>query len=208
MEDLSYVGQRLPKTDAYDKVTGRAVYMNDLTRPGMLHGKIKYSEHAHARILNIDTSAAKKLPGVKAVFDGVRRAGDQDRISKGQPAPQEGQGAPVSGRGGGRVAATDPEVAAEAIDLIKVEYEPLPGVFDPLEALKPEAPLIHETDARGKPAESNVLKLPWKLVCGDVEEGRSLSKYMVREQLYDHLGSIIAAWAFPGALPSSGWTTT
>lgn len=180
MEDLSFVGQRLPKIDARDKVTGRAVYINDLTKPGMLYGKIKYSEHAHARILNIDTSAARKLPGVKAVLtaDDVpdMRLGfmkDNMPLKKGKVRQFRDEVAAV--------AAVDPETAAEAIESIEVEYEPLPAIFDPLEALKPDAPLIHETDARGKPLESNVLRLPWKLVCGDVDQGRREAKYVAED---------------------------
>ena len=178
--DLQYVGQRLPKTDARDKVTGRAVYINDLTRPGMLWGKIKYSEHAHARILNIDVSAALKLPGVKAVLTGEdvpdMKLGfmkDNLPLKKGKVRQFRDEVAAV--------AAIDPDIAAEAVELIKVEYEPLPAVFDPFEALKPDAPLVHETDPKGRPLKSNLLSLPWKLVCGDMEEGRRQAKYMVED---------------------------
>jgi len=181
MAELSFVGRRLPKIDARDKVTGRAAYINDLKRPGMLHGKIKYSQYAHARILNIDASAAEKLPGVKAVLTGrdipEMRIGfmkDITPLKKDKVRQFRDEVAAV--------AAVDPDIAAEAVDLIKVEYEPLPAVFDPLEALKPDAPLIHETDARGKPAKSNLLSLRWKLICGDVEEGRRRSKYLVEDR--------------------------
>src|SRR4030067_2718309 len=70
MEEFINVGKRIPKMDAEEKVTGKAVYIHDLKVPGMLHGKILYSTHAHAKILNIDTSRAEKLPGVKAVLTG------------------------------------------------------------------------------------------------------------------------------------------
>ena len=79
------------------------------------------------------------------------------------------------------VAAVDPEIAQEAVDLIEVEYEPLPAIFDPVEALKPEAPLIHELDGRGRPQKSNALSLPWKLVCGDVDAGRDQARYIAED---------------------------
>jgi CO/xanthine dehydrogenase Mo-binding subunit len=181
MTDLSHVGKRLPKTDAVDKVSGRAIYINDFKKPGMLHGRIKYSDCVHGRIKNIDVSAAQKLPGVKLVITGedipdipIGFMKDNRPLKKGKVRQYRDEVAAV--------AATDPDIAAEAVELIKVEYEELPAVFDPEEALKPDAPLIHEIDARGKPVESNRLKLPWKLVCGDVDEGRKQSSYMVEDE--------------------------
>ncbi len=77
------------------------------------------------------------------------------------------------------VAATSPRIAEEALSLIKVEYEDLKAVFDPLAALAEGAPLIHETDARGKPMKSNKLKLPWRLECGEVDQARQNSAHVV-----------------------------
>ena len=62
-----------------------------------------------------------------------------------------------------------------------MEYEPLPAVFDPLEALKPDAPMIHEVDLKGRPIKSNALKLPWNLICGDVDQGRADSTYVAED---------------------------
>ena len=70
MEEFINVGKRIPKLDAEEKVTGKAIYIHDLKVPGMLHGKILYSPHPHAKILSMDTSKAEKLPGVKAVLTG------------------------------------------------------------------------------------------------------------------------------------------
>lgn len=70
MQDFINVGKRIPKMDAEEKATGKAIYIQDLKIPGMLYGKILYSPHPHARILNIDTSKAEKLSGVKAVLTG------------------------------------------------------------------------------------------------------------------------------------------
>ena len=66
---LRYIGKDTPRPDARDKATGKAVYIHDLERPGMLWGKVKFSEHAHARIVSIDTSKAERLPGVRGVFN-------------------------------------------------------------------------------------------------------------------------------------------
>ena len=177
MSAASYVGQRLPKVDAVEKVTGRAVYVNDVKLPGMLYGKILYSAQPHARLKKIDVSKAKKLPGVKAVITGedvpeipLGFMRDNYPLKKGKVRSRRDEIAAV--------AAVDPETAAEALELIEVEYEPLPPVFTPEEALREGAPLIHETDARGKPMKGNRLKLPWKLHLGDVEKGRDQAKYV------------------------------
>ncbi|MBK5099612.1 MAG: 4-hydroxybenzoyl-CoA reductase, partial [Desulfobacteraceae bacterium] len=70
MAEYSFVGTEVPRPDAPDKVAGKAIYIHDLVRPGMLYGKIKFSDHAHAKIVNIDTSRAEKLPGVRAIITG------------------------------------------------------------------------------------------------------------------------------------------
>jgi xanthine dehydrogenase molybdenum-binding subunit len=81
------------------------------------------------------------------------------------------------------VAAVSREIAEEALGLIEVEYEELPAIFDPLEAMKPDAPLVHELDARGRPSKSNILPLPWKLTAGDVDKARAESAYIVKDSL-------------------------
>jgi len=70
MTEYSYIGTEVPRPDAPDKTAGKALYIHDLVRPGMLYGKIKFSEYAHARIKHIDTSTAESLPGVPAVITG------------------------------------------------------------------------------------------------------------------------------------------
>ena len=182
MSEYLYVGKDIPRTAEVDKVTGRAIYINDLKRPGMLYGKIKYSEYAHARIKHIDTSKAKKLPGVRAVITGYDipdvRVGflkDQTVLKKDKVRQFRDEVAAV--------AAISPEIAEEACDLIEVEYEELPGLFDPFEAMKEDAPLIHEVDARGRPIRTNILPLPWKFSAGDIEEGRKASAYIVKDTL-------------------------
>ncbi len=178
MKDFRYLGKEFPRPDGPEKAAGKAFYIHDLERPGMLFGKIKFSEHAHARILKIDTSKAEKLPGVKAVITAYNtpeiRIGflhDNFALKKGKVRQFRDEIAAV--------AATDPEIAAEAIDLIEVEYEPLPGVFSPREAMKEGAPLVHETDPKGKPRKDNKLPMKFFHQSGDLEAGKKASKHIV-----------------------------
>ena len=175
METLSSVGKRIPKRDAIDKVTGRANYIQDLKMPGMLYGKILRSKYPHARIVRIDTSKAKKLLGVRAVITAEDVPQIRYGFMKDQPVLKSGKVRSYRDEVAA-VAAIAPEIAEEALDLITVEYEALPGVFDPLEAMKEDAPLVHEEN------KSNLLKLPWKLVAGDVEEARKSSAFVAEDE--------------------------
>lgn len=140
MSHYSVVGKSLPRVDAAAKVTGAAEYAADVKLPNLLYGKILRSPHAHANIVSLDTRRAEQLPGVGAVV-----------TYKDLPQPP-GAGRPVFAQGKVRfageavaaVAACSPEVAQDALDLIDVEYEVLPAVMDPEEAMQPGAPLIHE----------------------------------------------------------------
>ncbi len=175
MNDLTTVGQKIPKRDAPPKAAGSAIYIQDLKVPGMLYGKILYSKYPHARITALDTSRAEQLPGVRAVVTASDMpAAFRIGVMKDNPPLKAGKALSIRDEIAA-VAATSPEVAEEALSLIKVEYEELPGVFDPLEAMKEGAPLIHEE------AKSNVLKMPWKLVCGDVEAARKESAFIVED---------------------------
>ena len=178
MNNFLHVGKNIPRTAEIDKVTGKAVYIDELKRPGMLYGKILYSKHAHARIKSINTKKAKELPGVRAVITGndipdvrVGFLEDQSVLKRGLVRQYRDEVAAV--------AAISPEVAEEALQLIEVEYEPLPAIFDPIEAMKPDASLIHELDARGRPLRSNILPLPWKFSAGDVDKAKAESAYVV-----------------------------
>jgi len=182
MTEYRYVGKNIPRTLETDKVTGRAIYIDDLKLPGMLYGKILYSSYANARLKSVDTSRAEKLPGVRAVLTGQDipdvRVGfikDQTVLKKERVRQFRDEIAAV--------AAITPEIAQEAIDLIEVEYEELPGIFEPFEAMHKEAPLVHEIDARGKPIRSNILPLPWKFSAGDLEQGRKDSAYIVKDRV-------------------------
>lgn len=182
MAEYQYIGKSIPRTHETDKVTGRAIYIDDLKLPGMLYGKILYSSYAHARIKRIDTTRAKQLPGVRAVLTGydipdVRVGFIKDQTVLKRDVVRQFRDEVAA------VAAISPEIAREALDLIEVEYEELPGLFDPFEAMQAGAPLVHELDARGRPLRTNILPLPWKFSAGDIEEGRRQSAYTVKDRV-------------------------
>lgn len=144
MSEYTVLGKSVPRVDALEKVTGAAQYGGDVHLPGMLHGKFIRSKHAHAKILNIDTSEAEKLPGVRAIIT-------QDDVESGRRVFATDKvlylGEPIAA-----VAATDPDVAEEAADLVKIEYEVLPAVQDVMEAIQPDAPRLHSDDTKDGPA--------------------------------------------------------
>lgn len=138
----SLIGKRIPKLDAPEKVSGRTRYIHDIDLPGQLHAKILRSTQVHAKILAIDTSAARALPGVHAVItaadvpwqkpigvakDHLPLKSDRVRSLRDEIAA---------------VAADSVEIAQEALRRIRVEYEPLPVLTDAAEALRPGAPLF------------------------------------------------------------------
>ena len=143
------VGTSAPRVDGVEKVTGHAQFTEDVSLPNMLHGKILRSPYPHAKIVSIDTSAAESLPGVKAVITGkdtgAIRFGfvDTPRYPADQ-CPLAVEKVRYIGDEVAAVAAIDEITAAEALELIKVEYEVLPAVFEPEEALKDGAPRVHE----------------------------------------------------------------
>ncbi len=143
VEEHEIVGKSFPRADATDKVTGSALYLEDLKLPGMLYGKVLRSNHAHARILKVDTSRAEKLPGVRGVVTGADLPFIHGESLWDEPFLAR-EKVRYKGEAVAAVAAMDEETAEEALDLIAVEYEDLPPLFDLREAAKPEAPLIHE----------------------------------------------------------------
>src|SRR3972149_3251199 len=167
MGDFSIVGTRYGRIDGQDKATGRAKYIDDWKFPGMLYGKILRSPYPHARILHIDKSRAEKLMGVRAVATvedtpkkryGAYRSGGKDELIFAQDKGR------YVGDEVAAVAAIDEEIAQEAMSLIRVDYEELPAVFHPEEAMKPGAPRIHDE------AEDNIVSHAVTLR-GDVEKG-------------------------------------
>lgn len=171
---LNQIGQRVPKLDAWEKVSGKTRYIHDISLPGMLYGKILYSKYVHARIKSIDISKAEKLPGVKAVITGYNTPEIKIGFIKDNPVLKKDKVCQFRDEVAA-VAATSPEIAEKALELIEVEYEELPAIFDPVAAMEQGALLIHEEK------ESNILKLPWKMEAGDVEKARAGSDYVVEE---------------------------
>ena len=189
------IGKSEPRADAWEKVLGRPSYAGDLAIAGMLHGRIVRSPYASARITRLDTSAARALRGVVAVLTHVdvpqnslrmELPGRMAEATAGavlatQPVLAEDrvrfQGEPVVA-----IAAETPEIAAAAAELVRVDYEPMPGVYDPAEAMKPEAPQVHDG--------GNLLRA-WHIRKGDAAAGLARAEVVV-EQTYrtpfvDHL---------------------
>ncbi|HEX8969864.1 MAG TPA: xanthine dehydrogenase family protein molybdopterin-binding subunit [Chloroflexota bacterium] len=139
--------------DGVERVTGRVAYTINLELPGMLHARLLRSPAPHARIARLDVSAARQVPGVALVLTGedVRgRAGVSPYfgpVFRDQPVLAIDR-VRFSGEPVAAVVAEDPDSAQQAIDLIDVDYEVLPAVFDPLEALAPGAPLVHQAPPR------------------------------------------------------------
>ncbi|MDP7386060.1 MAG: xanthine dehydrogenase family protein molybdopterin-binding subunit, partial [Nitrospinota bacterium] len=145
MAPLNLIGKPTPLVDGPVKVTGSAEYVADIRIPGILEGKVLRSPHAHARILNIDVEKARRAPGVYAVITAADTP-DQDwgvTDLKDQPILARDKVRYV-GEEVAAVAAEDEAVAFEALELISIEYEPLPAVFDPEEAMSEGASLVHD----------------------------------------------------------------
>ena len=174
-QEFTSIGKRIPKVDAVDKATGRAQYIQDVKLPGMLYGKILYSKYPHARIVKIDSEKAKSLPGVRVILTGEDIPPVRMGVYKDNPPLKAGKVRSYRDEVAA-VAATDPETAKKAIDLIEVTYEALPAIFDPEEAMKPDAPLIHENH------KTNILKMPWNLHYGDVEAAKQEAAFTVEER--------------------------
>jgi CO/xanthine dehydrogenase Mo-binding subunit len=178
MADFKVVGSAVPRAEGADKVMGRTVYAADVNLPGILWGKILRSPYPHARIRRVDVSKARKVPGVKAVVTGAD--------TRGLYIGKQIRDMPVLcwdtvrfvGDRVAAVAAETVEAAEEALALVEVEYEPLPAVFDPLEAMQASAPRLHQdvTAYEGGPKDllapdvhNGLTRLAWRK--GDVDEG-------------------------------------
>jgi len=178
MADYAYIGKKMPRVDTRAKVTGQARFTADLDLSRMLVGKILRSPHPHARILNIDVAAAERLPGVKAVVVGAETLGrrwgvfrytlDQQMLTTDKVR--------YIGEDVAAVAAVDEETALAALELIQVDYEVLESVFDPMEAMTPGAPQLHDDFP-------NNINIHVPIEVGDVEAGFKKAHY-VREDTY------------------------
>ncbi len=204
MKDFSVVGKPLPRVDGVSKATGQAKFTEDLRLPGMLYGKILRSPYPHARIVNIDTSKAEKLAGVKAVVTGKEigpiRIAYVDTPSL--PADEyilAYDKVRYVGEEVAAVAAIEEDIAEEAVRLIKVEYETLPAVFDPQEAMKDGAPKVHDEiipttttawEDWGARSKARPLKITNNICTsllinhGDIEKGFAESDYIREDRFY------------------------
>ena len=209
MVDFSIIGKEVPRIDALDKATGQALYAGDFKLPGMLFGKLLLSPHPHAKILNINTEKAERLPGVKAVIT----AKDVPDVKYGvSPARYDENILAIDrvryiGDEVAAVAAVDEETAVEAVGLIEVEYEPLPAVFDPFEATAEGAPQLHERTVRNINAEVHQH-------FGDVEKGFAESDHIREDKFVTHRTyqspiephAVLATFDLDGRL--TVWTST
>jgi len=152
--DVKGVGVSIPRPDGPEKVTGRVQYVADIPAKGLLHAKLLRSPHAHAKIVSIDTSAAKALPGVRAVLT----AKDIPHLKKKAPTRAHAvlaidrvvfMGQPVAA-----VAADEPSIAEEALDLIKVQYQVLAPSVDPLKSMLPGAAPVADAGTEADTSEA------------------------------------------------------
>jgi CO/xanthine dehydrogenase Mo-binding subunit len=172
------IGKRVPRVDSLSKVTGEALFAGDLKFPRMLVGKVKRSPLAHARIVHVDTTKAEKLKGVKAVVTSNDTAGikwgvfgytrDMELLPKDKVR--------YFGEEIAAVAAVDEDTAMEALNLITLDLEELPAVYDPFESMASEGPLIHEDFP-------NNINVHVEIDVGDIEKGFKES-YLVREDTF------------------------
>ena len=179
MADLKSVGRSERRVDSVKLATGRGTFVDDIALPGMLYARILRSPHAHARIVRIDAKKARAIPGVAAVLthQDVPRV-PYTTAGQGWPEPSPYDAVMLDSKVrfvGDRVAvvaAEDPELARRACDAIKVEYEVLPAVLDPEEAMAPGAPVIHDQpDASGIKDPTRNLAAEIVAEVGDVAKG-------------------------------------
>jgi CO/xanthine dehydrogenase Mo-binding subunit/aerobic-type carbon monoxide dehydrogenase small subunit (CoxS/CutS family) len=169
------IGKNVRRIDTPSKVSGRLKYAGDMTMPGLLHVQVLRSPHAHARITSIDTSAAAAIDGVEAVITSADVPGEDGFgvFVNDQPIMAREKVRYV-GEAIAAVAAESPLAAKRALSAIKVDYELLPALFDPEEAMRPGAPVLHEY------APDNVTKhIPIRV--GDTEKGFAESDVVVEE---------------------------
>src|SRR3989441_6063161 len=224
--DVKGIGLSILRPDAPEKVTGVVQYVADLSPRGLLHAKLLRSPHAHAKIVKIDLSKARALPGVRAVL----AAADIPELKR-KPASRSHAvlafdrvvfaGQPVAA-----VAADEPAIAEEALDLIEVQYDVLPAAVDPLQSMKPGAPPVadagteadtSEALAHGsvagvasetKPAKAVNISQQTKLQRGDVAKGFAESDVVIEKtyripmvhQGYLEPHAVLAQWDTNGLL--------
>ncbi|MDP2646161.1 MAG: xanthine dehydrogenase family protein molybdopterin-binding subunit [Desulfobacterales bacterium] len=168
------IGKSIPRVEGPAKATGEALYTADIRLPGMLVGRILHSPYPHARILNVNTDRARRVPGVRAVVAGRDTLGVKvGQLGADEPAMAVDK-VRYLGEAVAAVAARDEDAAEEALELLQVDYEPLPAVFDVDSALKSGAPVVHD-DTPGNV--SVQIKRQW----GNLEEGFAQSDLVMED---------------------------
>ena len=184
------IGKRVPPIDGFEKVTGTATYAFDVDLPGMVYVKLVTSPYAHAKILKIDVEEALKVPDVIAVFTGKDfpfrvgiYVGDRDMLAIDKAL---WVGHPVAA-----VVAETMEAVEKAAELVEVEYEELPAVFDVEDAIKPDAPVIHEKlgeyrvfPGLFKPVPGTNKANTFKLKKGNIKEGFEKAEIVVEGEFF------------------------
>ncbi|NCF27163.1 MAG: molybdopterin-dependent oxidoreductase [Gammaproteobacteria bacterium] len=194
--EYKWVGTSQVRPDGVDKVTGRASFGADLYAPNMLFGKVLRSPHPHARIVSIDTSKAEALPGVKSV---VTKDDIRDLPSEMVPAGEmmvnyrditrnvmAREKVLYEGHALAAVAAVSESIAHKALSLIEVEYEVLPHVIDVMDAMKPDAPLLHESlitaGVEPEPTKPSNIAKRIEFSQGDLEAGFAAADVIVERE--------------------------
>jgi len=203
-DKYAVVGKGVTRPDATSRVTGEAVFAEDVYRPGMLYGAILRSPRPHAHILSINTEKAEKLAGVKAV---ITARSDVNPAASSVFASDE---VLYAGQKIAAVAAVDKHIAQQAVNLIEVEYEVLPAVFDVMESIKPEAPVVQESR---HPSLNNICSHSRK-ERGNIEQGFNEAEVIIENRFDVAIAhqSYLEPHACVAEMDSSGkltvWTTT
>src|SRR5262250_2372143 len=189
--DVKGIGLSIPRPDGPEKVTGRVQYVADIKPKGLLHAKLLRSPHAHARIVRIDVSKARALPGVRAVLT----AADIPELKRKAPTRAHAvlaiDRAVFAGQPVAAVAADELAIAEEALDLIDVQYEVLPVAADPLESMKPGAPPVAELGTEADTSEA----LAHGSVAGVSSEAKPSKAVNISQQARLQRGDVAKAFA-------------
>jgi len=202
--EYSVLGKRVKRIDAAERVTGEAIYAEDVNLPGMLYGAILRSPYPHARILRINTEKAERLENVKAVMTA------QNSVHPSAASVLANNEVLYAGQKVAAVAAVDKHSAQQALDKIEVEYEVLPAVFDVMEAIKPDAPSVHPSR---HPTLNNICSHS-KKTRGDIEQGFREADIVIENRFEIAIAhqSYLEPHACVAKMDSSGkltvWTTT
>src|SRR4030042_1882424 len=181
--EFSVLGKSFVRKDAIEKVKGEAKYIGDLQLPRMLHAKFLRSPHPHAKVISLDTSKAEALPGVKCIltFLNVPKVHPLRKFEYLLDETVHFPGEEVAA-----VAALTAGIAEEALQLIEVKYRVLPAVFDPEEAMKPNAPLVHQEYGTNIYHGTELVQIPrlsedkWlRLEVGNIDQGFAEADHIV-----------------------------